>query len=310
MAGFVFSGSAMNYFAILLVLIAGAAWAGTGLAAQDFFSKSSLTPMDLTVFRMVCTGILMGLLTAAERKLGKNIKAIRREPKLILSIVIYGVGGLLAMHYTYFASIAAGNAAAATVIQYTAPAMVIFWAVISGRRLPSFMEMAAVLLAFGGTVLLVTGGNTDRLSVPFDCVWLGLLSAFFFAVCMVLPKHLMVKMDNHFLIAGGMLLGALAAWLMDPVTDFSGFFAEGVRFDVFWIVILGTMVAFICYNAGLSRLPQIVASVTTTVEPAISVIASYFLFHSHFGFWEILGVLMVLAATAGPPLSEMGKRKN
>lgn len=309
MAGFVFSGSAMNYFAILLVLIAGAAWAGTGLAAQDFFSKSSLTPMDLTVFRMVCTGILMGLLTAAERKLGKNIKAIRREPKLILSIVIYGVGGLLAMHYTYFASIAAGNAAAATVIQYTAPAMVIFWAVISGRRLPSFMEMAAVLLAFGGTVLLVTGGNTDRLSVPFDCVWLALLSAFFFAVCMVLPKHLMVKMDNHFLIAGGMLLGALAAWFMDPVTDFSGFFAEGVRFDVFWIVILGTMVAFICYNAGLSRLPQIVASVTTTVEPAISVIASYFLFHSHFGFWEILGVLMVLAAIAGPPLSEMGKKK-
>lgn len=309
MAGFVFSGSAMNYFAILLVLIAGAAWAGTGLAAQDFFSKSSLTPMDLTVFRMVCTGILMGLLTAAERKLGKNIKAIRREPKLILSIVIYGVGGLLAMHYTYFASIAAGNAAAATVIQYTAPAMVIFWAVISGRRLPSFMEMAAVLLAFGGTVLLVTGGNTDRLSVPFDCVWLGLLSAFFFAVCMVLPKHLMVKMDNHFLIAGGMLLGALAAWFMDPVTDFSGFFAEGVRFDVFWIVILGTMVAFICYNAGLSRLPQIVASVTTTVEPAISVIASYFLFHSHFGFWEILGVLMVLAAIAGPPLSEMGRKK-
>lgn len=309
MAGFVFSGGAMNYFAILLVLIAGAAWAGTGLAAQDFFSKSSLTPMDLTVFRMVCTGILMGLLTAAERKLGKNIKAIRREPKLILSIVIYGVGGLLAMHYTYFASIAAGNAAAATVIQYTAPAMVIFWAVISGRRLPSFMEMAAVLLAFGGTVLLVTGGNTDRLSVPFDCVWLGLLSAFFFAVCMVLPKHLMVKMDNHFLIAGGMLLGALAAWFMDPVTDFSGFFAEGVRFDVFWIVILGTMVAFICYNAGLSRLPQIVASVTTTVEPAISVIASYFLFHSHFGFWEILGVLMVLAAIAGPPLSEMGKKK-
>lgn len=298
----------MNCFAILLVLIAGAAWAGTGLAAQDFFSKSILTPMDLTVFRMVCTGILMGLLTAAERKMGKNIKAIRREPKLIISIILYGIGGLLAMHYTYFASIAAGNAAAATVIQYTAPAMVIFWTVISGRRLPSFMEMAAVLLAFGGTVLLVTGGNTDRLSVPFDCVWLGLLSAFFFAVCMVLPKHLMVKMDNHFLLCGGMLIGALAAFLIDPITDFSGFFAEGIRFDVFWIVILGTMVAFISYNAGLSRLPQIVASVTTTVEPAISVIASYFLFHSHFGFWEILGVLMVLGAIAGPPLSEMGKK--
>lgn len=168
----------MNYFSILLVLIAGAAWAGTGLAAQDFFSKSSLSPMDLTVFRMACTGILMSLLTVIERKLEKNIKAVKREPKLVLAIIIYGIGGLLAMHYTYFASIAAGNAAAATVIQYTAPAMVIAWTVISGRRFPSFMETAAVLLAFGGTVLLVTGGNTDRLSVPFDCVWLGLLSAF------------------------------------------------------------------------------------------------------------------------------------
>ena len=111
----------MNYFSILLVLIAGAAWAGTGLAAQDFFSKSSLSPMDLTVFRMACTGILMSLLTVIERKLEKNIKAVKREPKLVLAIIIYGIGGLLAMHYTYFASIAAGNAAAV-------------WRTVAGRK--------------------------------------------------------------------------------------------------------------------------------------------------------------------------------
>ena len=56
----------MDVFAVLLVITAGAMWAGCGLAAQDFFSRSSLTPMDLTVFRMFCAGVIMMALTIAK----------------------------------------------------------------------------------------------------------------------------------------------------------------------------------------------------------------------------------------------------
>ncbi len=298
----------MRIVAMCLVLIAGIMWAGCGLAAQDFFQKSSLDAMDLTVFRMFCAGGIMLGFTLAKRKLGEGLRALERRPKLWLELTFYGVVGLMLMHYTYFASIAAGNAAAATVIQYTCPAMVILWVSFAHRKMPSVGEIASVLFAVVGVFLLVTGGDLSRLSVPFDCVYLGLASAVFFAVCCIFPKHLIGEIDNSLLLSIGMFTGAIAAFVVDPLGDFSGFFKEEVLFDVVWIVVCGTAVAFTCYNAGLRYMSESQASVTATVEPAVSVVASYFLFDTHFGYWQGLGILLVLLAIAAPGL--LSERKS
>lgn len=73
-------------------------------------------------------------------------------------------------------------------------------------------------------------------------------------------------------------------------------------FDSFWIVICGTVVAFTCYNAGLHYLSEAQASVTATVEPAVSVIASLFLFDVRFDSLQALGILLVILAIAAPGL--------
>ena len=84
-------------------------------------------------------------------------------------------------------------------------------------------------------------------------------------------------------------------------------FAPEVRLDIFWIVVLGTALSFTCYNAGLRFLPASQASVTATIEPAISVIASYFIFHTHFNFVQGFGILLVLLAIAVPGIFENEK---
>lgn len=163
-----------------------------------------------------------------------------------------------------------------------------------------------MILAIAGVFLLVTGGDIHKIAVPADCVYLGLVSAFFFAVCAVYPKHLMGILDNSFILTIGMFTGAIAAWLVDPVTDFSGFFARDVLFDSIWIVVCGTVVAFTCYNAGLHYLSESQASVTATVEPAVSVIASLFLFNVRFDWLQAIGIIMVLLAIAAPGI--IGKK--
>ena len=106
----------MGLFAIFMVVVAGIMWAGCGLAAQSFFSKSALDSMDLTVFRMFCaSGIMLGV-TVLKGKWKSSWQVMKKEPKLWGELAFYGIVGLMFMHYTYFASIAAGNAAAATVI--------------------------------------------------------------------------------------------------------------------------------------------------------------------------------------------------
>ena len=291
----------MHLIAIFLVMTAGVMWAGCGLAAQDFFQKSTHDSMDLTVFRMFCASGIMLLVTIAKGQLKDSWRKLGQQPSLWWGLIFYGVVGLMLMHYTYFASIAA------TVIQYTCPAMVILWVSFQKRRLPLAGELAAVVLAIIGVLLLVTGGDVSRLSVPADCVYLGLASAVFFAICCVFPKRFIGVLDNSFVLARGMFTGAVASYIIYPMGDFSGFLSPEVRFDIFWIVVLGTALSFTCYNAGLRFLPASQASVTATIEPAVSVIASYFIFHTHFNFVQGFGILLVLLAIAAPGIFESEK---
>ena len=90
----------MKLFAVIMVLIAGTMWAGTGLAAQDFFRKSSLDAMDLTVFRMFSAGIIMFLVSLMKGQWKAGVRAVKRKPLLFLELVFYGFVGLMLMHYT------------------------------------------------------------------------------------------------------------------------------------------------------------------------------------------------------------------
>lgn len=294
----------MNFFAVFLVMIAGTMWAGSGLAAQHFLAHNDHTAMDLTVFRMISTAPLIFLIVLTRGTLGQSMRILKEYPTLWIKLIFYGLG-LMIMQHTYFAGIGAGNAAVATVIQYICPALVICWVALRRKKMPGMGDILAVVLAVGGVFLLATGGDPRTLSVPAECIYYSILSAVFYAFCSIYPKHLMVTLDNSFLLMFGMLFGGMTGYLANPVTNVGGFFHNDVLFDMFMIIICGTVIAFICYNAGLAWLNEEQASVTATVEPAISVIASYFLFGTTFGLFEGIGIIMVLLAILMPAI---GKR--
>lgn len=292
----------MNGIALFFCMTAGVMWAGSGVAAQHFFAHSDLNAMDLTTFRMLCTSLLMAGVTCGRGHWRRNWAIMKKEPHLWGQIIFYGLVGLMAMHFAYFEAIDLGNAAVVTVLQYTCPAMVICWIALRSRSLPSPGSAAAVVMAIAGTFLLATGGRTDALSVSWECFFWAMASAVFYAVAAVFPKHLMGKLDNSFLLTWGMLSGAAASWLMTDHLNFLDFFHADLIFDLFVIIVCGTAVAFICYNAGLAYLSADQASLTTTVEPVASVVMSYFLFGTTFGLIEASGIVLIVAAIAMPVL--------
>lgn len=292
----------MEKLALIFCMTAGVMWAGSGVAAQHFFAHSELDAMDLTTFRMFCTSFIMAAVTLSRGHWRRNWAVMKREPKLWGEILFYGLVGLMAMHFAYFEAIDLGNAAVVTVLQYTCPAMVICWLAFRQRRPPEPGSAVAVVMAILGTFFLVTGGRLDALSVSRDCLAWSMASAVFYAVAAVYPKHLVGRLDNSFLLTWGMLFGAVASWLMTDRLNFLDFFHADILFDLFVIVVCGTAVAFICYNAGLAYLSADQASLTTTVEPVASVVMSYVLFGTTFGFVQAGGIVLIVAAIAMPVL--------
>lgn len=289
--------------ALIFVGMAGIFWASSGVAVQDFFAHSSKTAMELTNIRMCTAGALLILIASRRKKFWLSLNLLKRHPRLWLDVAIYGVIGVMFMQFTYFQAISIGGAAATTVITYACPAMVVMWESFYHKRLPKRGEVIAVVLAMSGVFLLVTGGNPTKLLVPIWCVIWSLLSGAAFAFSAIFPKHLFAKkIDPYFLTGIGMFIGGLSTFALIDERNWLPFLKADVLFDVSWIIIFGTVAAFLSFNAGLKFLTPEEASITATTEPAASVLISWIVFGTAFGAIESVGIILVMLAIIMPSI--------
>ena len=287
--------------AIILVGLAGVCWASSGVAVQDFFSHSTKSPMELTNVRMCSAGFLMLVILFLRGKFLKSFVRLKMKPHLLIHLALYGFIGVVLVQFTYFQAISIGGAAATTVILSATPAMVVIWDSIYQKKFPKRAEILAVIFAMLGVFLLVTGGNPTKLLVPLSCIIWSLSSGAAFAFSMFFGKHLFAeKIDPMFMTSTGMFFGGLTTFLMIEDKSWTKFFQSEVIFDVFWIIIFGTAIAFLIFNAGLKFLTAEEAAITSTTEPASSVVISYFVFGTAFGLIESVGIILVLLAIISP----------
>lgn len=295
--------------ALFAVAVAAVMWAGSGMAAQHFFAHSDRSALELSNIRMSLAGLLLLAVAWQSGGLARGVKILREKPRLIFDLALYATIGIFLVQFTYFQSISVGNAAAATVIEYTCPAMVICWEALRAWKWPKPGEAAAVVMATLGIFLLVTGGDMEKLLVPLACLLWGLLSSACFAFAAIYPRHLLLEFDPYFLLAMGLLIGGAGSSFFVETLDWRPFFAPEVVFDVGFIVVCGTALAFMLFNAGLLYLSPEQATVTATIEPAASVLLASVLFGTRFGAVELLGVGMVLAAILLPVLPYPKKKR-
>ena len=289
--------------ALIVVAMAGIFWASSGVAVQDFFLHSEKSAMELTNIRMCSAGTILILISMRRKNFWLSLGILNRHPRLWLDVVIYGIIGVMFMQFTYFQGISIGGAAATTVICYACPAMVVIWESFYHKKFPKRGEVIAVILAMSGVFLLVTGGNPTKLLVPLGCVIWSLLSGAIFAFSAIFPKHLFAKkIDPYFLTGVGMFIGGLSTFALIDEKNWLPFFEADVLFDVIWIIIFGTIAAFLSFNAGLKFLTPEEASITATTEPAASVIISRLIFGTAFGLVESFGIILVLLAIVMPSI--------
>ena len=118
--------------AVLLVLLAGTMWAASGTAAQDFYVQSHHIPVELTQVRLFLSSGLFFLLAWWSGGLRRGVRTLCRSPRLLLQMAVHGILGIMIVQFSYFKGIAAGDAAATTVICSTSPALMILY--LAARR--------------------------------------------------------------------------------------------------------------------------------------------------------------------------------
>lgn len=282
-----------RYKGFVLVLLAATLWGVSGTVAQYLFQQQGFSPEWVVVVRLLSSGII--LLSLAYRKEHHKVWAIWKNKKDVLSLILFGILGMLAVQYTYFAAIAHGNAATATVLQYLAPVLVTCFLAFRAKRLPTIKETTAVFLAVLGTFLLVTQGSVSNLSISGLALFWGLTSAFALAFYTLQPGKLLASWGSMIVVGWGMFIGGIGFTFVHPPWRFEGDWTFSAYMALIFIIILGTVVPFYAYLESLKYISAAETSLLGCVEPLSAVFCSVIWLHVTFGIAEWVGTLCILS---------------
>jgi drug/metabolite transporter (DMT)-like permease len=275
-----------------MVLFAATLWGLSGTVAQRLFEEDGFRPGWLVTMRLLVSGALMLLMQMPRT----NIFQIWRTKQNGLQLILFGIFGMLAVQYTYFAAIGAGNAATATLLQYLEPVLITVYLALRLKTIPKLQEIIAVVLALLGTYFLVTDGSLQNLTIsPIAVVW-GLASAAALAFYTLYPENLLKKWGAATVVGWGMLIGGIGLSFLYPPWQTQGqhWSVTSTCFVVF-VILFGTLLAFFLYLESLKYIKPTETSLLACAEPLTAAIVAIVWLHVPFGVYQTIGGLCIIA---------------
>lgn len=175
---------------ILLTLVGGILWGFSGVCGQYLFSLG-INSDFLVPYRLMLAGIVIVIFYAFKEP--STVFAPIKDIKLLGEFLVYALLGLMMTQYAYFYSIELSNAAVATVIQYTAPVLILAVICLKEKRAPRPLEILALLCAMLGVFFLSTHAQISSLVISPKALFWCLVSAVCVCVYNLAPARLNAK---------------------------------------------------------------------------------------------------------------------
>lgn len=108
------------------------------------------------------------------------------------------------------------------------------------------------------------------------------------------PRSLLNKWGATLVVGWGMLIGGIAFSFIHQPWDFTGQWSITSMFDVIFVVLFGTLIAFYCYLESIKYIQPMETSVLASAEPLSAAFLSVLWLHVSFGMAEWLGTICII----------------
>jgi drug/metabolite transporter, DME family len=282
------SSSAKGY---VCVVAAALMWGSSGTAGKALFD-AGMSPFDLVQIRVTLASAIIFLAFLIFSKDFLRLRA-RDIPFFLLlgSVVMAAVTG------SYLYTISKIQVAAAILIQYLAPILVAIFAMLFWKERPTFIKITALFLAFGGCFLVVGGYNLELLQMNWLGILGGLTSAVAFAGYSLLGERAMHRYRPWTVLFYALAFSSLT-WhvVYPPFTYLHGGYSLVQWGWIFYIAIVGTILPFGLFFAGINYIRSTRASITATLEPIFAGVLAFILLGETLLLLQIVGGCMVILA--------------
>ncbi|MBN1056816.1 EamA family transporter [Clostridium botulinum] len=277
---------------ITLVIIGSMLWGISGTVAQYLFQEKEFSPEWLVVIRLLVSGVILLLYVFMKGK--RNIWEIWKSKHDGLNLIFFSILGMLGVQYTYFAAIKYGNAATATILQYSSPIIITCYLAIRTKKIPDLQEIIAIGLAMLGTFFIITKGNIHSMSISKLALFWGITSAFAAAFYTVQPRSLLIKWGSVLVVGWGMLIGGIAFSFIQQPWNCTGKWSITSILAITFVVLFGTLIAFTCFLESLKYIKPTESSVLSSAEPLSAALLSVLWLHEQLGIAQWIGTACII----------------
>ncbi|MEC2507287.1 DMT family transporter [Bacillus cereus] len=301
---------------IIMVIIGACLWGLSGTAAQQLFQYENVSTEWLVTIRLLISGIILLIISSfGTRK--KEIFSIWKQKSDAIKMILFGIFGMLAVQYTYFASIKEGNAAVATLLQYLAPIFITVYLLFKWNVRLSKIDFISITLSLVGTFLLLTNGSVHNLAVSTPAIIWGILSGLSLAFYSLYSKELLEKWSSSVIVGWGMIIGGIGVTIVHFISTNEFILLSTMKYVklstlplITFVVIFGTLIAFYLYLDSIRYLTPKKTKLFGCKEQIEDIIYSVLILHVQFQSFQLLGafcvIVMVLILSQKP---DEGKQK-
>lgn len=267
------------------MVLAALQWGALGVVARVAFAEQA-DPLTVAFWRASLAALLFGAHATVTR--AAPLRVADRWTAVAL-----GAGGVSVLYLSYLKSVAAGGAALAAILLYSAPLWVALGARVFFQERLTVRAVMALGLTLVGVVMvaLASGDGAGAVRVSSAGVVWGLVSGITYALYYLLGRPLFAHNAPARVLAWALAVGAAALW---PFVDFAPLSPKAWG-AVTFMAAVSTYGAYLSYAHGMRRLTPSRAATIATLEPVVAVIAAYVVWQERLSLLGLAGAAAVLA---------------
>ncbi len=275
----------------LMVLGAAFLW-GSSATGAKFLINHNVDTVVIVEARVAFTALLLFPFLYFFRR-----ETLRVPVRELWRFLLSGVVGVAGSNFTYYFTIKESTVATGILIQYTAPMLVMAYAVYVREERFTVVKVGAAMLSLFGCFLAVGAYDPRVIRISPLGLFTGLSSVVTFSFLNVYTRKLL-HAYSFWTVTFYSIAGAAVFWLVirPPWTLFP---AEGPSLpwmELFVLAVFSILIPHSLYFNGLRMIVPSRAIITSTMEPIVAITsAAIILGEGLTGLQVMGGVLVVLA---------------
>ena len=270
------------------------------LAYADGYSLS-----DVTGTQAFFGAILLWLFYFISKKTGKKVypKSKTHWFKLLAAGTFTG---LVSMFYYQCVKLVPASLAIILLMQFVWISVLLELFIY--KKKPSKMQILAVFVILGGTVLASGFTTTKASEINIEGIIFGMLAALCYAIFLMLNG----KLGNDYpplkksalMITGACILIFIC---LPPTFLINGALSGSLLKWGIILAVFGTFIPPLCFAAGIPKIGLTLSSILSSAELPVAVLMSSLILHEEVNLLRWLGVIIILSALILPNLENIKK---